>query len=687
MPKVSVIVPCYNMEKYVERCLDSLQKQLMEDIEIICIDDKSSDKTLEILNARAKSDPRIRVIAQEKNMGVAVARNTGIENATGEYIGFVDADDYIDIDFYQKLYNHAVRTDAEITKGLLTIIENGKRWIPPTNEHVKVGKICFCYDFTSAIYKTEFLNKNNLRFMTGVSLGEDITFLITASHKANAVEICPYSTSYYYLIRQGSANTTMGRDKVDSIVRIVEYMMNYANNTPKMSDHDYNFIIWFLMDVLMKNLAKAKHEDKGTLEQSVFYVIKNAKDTKFAKETLCQVFSQQSSRLLNKYVPHKLFLKYIKKCNVNVYNFYARQILLKKRKLGGMITVTETPSFTVVRLFDKITLYKKYMGKQPIKIGNNSVEFLPGQPKVSIIVPVHNVEKYVGQCLESLTKQTMQEVEIICIDDCGKDNSMQIVEQFAQRDKRIKIIKNKKNCGLSYSRNVGIKNATAPYILFCDSDDMLALDACEKMVATITQQNADIAACSMKIIYEANQDLQASDNYLKVTQNGTFDMNKQVQVSCNVCGPAKLYKRKIVQEHGIEFPVGLRHEDEFFYPAYCIWAKRIAFTSEELYQYRRRVNSIMNSVYKRDTLNLDPMKVTMQYMKYCKKHGVWEREKLWFWDVMFPGMFNASLRHSGQRNAKPCFDFARRCIKKYFSPRNMPTIVQRKIMSIKNTKL
>ena len=687
MPKVSVIVPCYNMEKYVERCLDSLQKQLMEDIEIICIDDKSSDKTLEILNESAEADPRIRIIAQEKNMGVAVARNTGIENATGEYIGFVDADDYIDIDFYQKLYNHAIKTEADITKGLLTVIEKGRRWIPPTNEHVKNGKIRFCYDFTSAIYKTEFLNKNNLRFMTGVSLGEDITFLITASHMSNKVEICPYSTSYYYLIRPGSANTTMGREKVDSIVKIVNYIISYANNAANMSDTDYKFIIWFLMDVLVKNIVKTKHEDKGILEQSIFNVIKLSKDAKHAQETLSIVFGQLSSRVINKYVPNKKFLGYMKKHNIGIYNFYTKQIQFKKSKIGGLITYIETPIAKKLKILDKVTIYKKRKTNKQLIEENTTVEFQPGQPKVSIVVAVHNVEKYVGECMESLINQTMQEIEIICIDDCGKDNSMQIVEQFAQRDKRIKIIKNKKNRGLSYSRNVGIKNATAPYIMFCDSDDMLALDACEKMVATITQKNADIAACSMKIIYEANQELQPSDKYLKITQNDTFDMNKQIQTSCNVCGPAKLYKRKILQDHNIEFPIGMRHEDEFFYPVYCIWAKRIAFTSEELYQYRRRSNSIMNTVYKRDTLNLDPIKATMQYVKYCKKHGVWEREKIWFWDVMFPGMFNAALRHSGPQNAKPCFDFAKRCIEKHFNPNNIPPIVQRKIMSIKHTKL
>lgn len=687
MPKVSVIVPCYNMEKYVERCLDSLQKQLMEDIEIICIDDKSSDNTLEILNARAESDPRIRVIVQEKNMGVAVARNTGIENATGEYIGFVDADDCVDIDFYQKLYNHAIKTEADITKGLLTVVESGKRWIPPTNEHVKNGKIRFCYDFTSAIYRTDFLKKNNLNFMTGVSLGEDITFLITAAHKSNKVEICPYSTSYYYLIRQGSANTTMGRDKVDSIVKIVDYMMDYANNTEDMSDSDYKFIIWFLMDVLVKNIVKTKYEDKGILEQSIFNVIKLSKDAKHAQDTLSTVFGQLSSRVINKYVPNKKFLGYMKKHNVDIYNFYAKQILFKKNKIGGIITYVETPVAKKLKLIDTVTIYQKSKKNEQLIKENNTVEFQPGQPKVSIIVAVHDAEKYVGQCLESLVNQTMQEIEIICIDDCSKDNSMQIVEQFAQRDKRIKIIKNNKNRGLPYSRNVGVKNATAPYVMFCNSDDMLALNACEKMIDIITQKNADIAACSMKIIHEDNQELQTSDNYLKIVQNDTFDMNKQIQVSCNVCAHAKLYKRKILQDHNIEFPVGLRHEDEFFFPAYCIWAKRIAFTSDELYQYRRRSDSIMNSVYKRDTLNMDPIKVTMQYMKYCKKHGVWEREKIWFWDVMFPGMFNAALRHSGPQNAKQCFDFAKRCIRKYFNTDNMPVVVQRKIMSIKQTRL
>ena len=139
------------MEKYVERCLDSLQKQLMEDIEIICIDDKSSDKTLEILNARAESDPRIRVIAQEKNMGVAVARNTGIENEAEtvseedkpvlEFLKETLAGEVFDVKLSKKLGTHPVCLSSE---GEVSIeMEKVLRSMPNTdaNQDIRAKKI------------------------------------------------------------------------------------------------------------------------------------------------------------------------------------------------------------------------------------------------------------------------------------------------------------------------------------------------------------------------------------------------------------------------------------------------------------------------------------------------------------------------------------------------------------------
>ena len=103
------------------------------------------------------------------------------------------------------------------------------------------------------------------------------------------------------------------------------------------------------------------------------------------------------------------------------------------------------------------------------------------RPKISIIVPIFNVEKYLKQCLSSLQKQTLKEIEIICVEDKSTDKSLEILKSCQLFDDRIKIIQNSKNSGLSTSRNIGIDNSQAPYVMFLDSDDYLAEDACEKL--------------------------------------------------------------------------------------------------------------------------------------------------------------------------------------------------------------
>ena len=100
-------------------------------------------------------------------------------------------------------------------------------------------------------------------------------------------------------------------------------------------------------------------------------------------------------------------------------------------------------------------------------------------PKISIIIPVYNVEKYISQCLDSAINQSLKDIEIIIVDDCGSDNSMDIAKEYAKNDNRIKIIKNRQNMGLFLTRCEGIKSATGEYILNLDSDDFLDLRACE----------------------------------------------------------------------------------------------------------------------------------------------------------------------------------------------------------------
>ena len=116
MAKISIIVPCYNVEKYLEKCLDSLINQTLRDIEIICVNDGSNDLTPDILKRYAASDKRIQIINRE-NGGLSAARNTGLVHAQGEFVAYVDSDDWVDLNFYEKLYNSAKKYNAEIAVG------------------------------------------------------------------------------------------------------------------------------------------------------------------------------------------------------------------------------------------------------------------------------------------------------------------------------------------------------------------------------------------------------------------------------------------------------------------------------------------------------------------------------------------------------------------------------------------
>ena len=190
MPKVSVIIPVFNTEKYLRKCLDSVCNQTLSDIEIICIDDCSTDDSLNILKEYALKDNRIKLIEFKENKGAAVARNLGIDEAKGEYIGFIDSDDYPETElFYEHLYNNAKEKDADISKGAYKDSETG--YIDETiNAKILENKNNFCSTYCSAIFRNDFIKDNNIKFPELRDM-EDPVFAFKCALKANKVEVVP----------------------------------------------------------------------------------------------------------------------------------------------------------------------------------------------------------------------------------------------------------------------------------------------------------------------------------------------------------------------------------------------------------------------------------------------------------------------------------------------------------------
>ncbi|MCM1010794.1 MAG: glycosyltransferase [Fusobacterium sp.] len=214
MYKISVVIPVYNVEKYLSRCLESVVNQTFKDLEIICIDDGSSDKSLEILRSYAEKDSRF-VIVVQKNSGPSVARNKGIDIAKGKYISFIDADDWIDLNFYEKLYSAAVGRNADIAAAGIIRLNNYKKkfYINYTCEELsndpnRKFELCDVPDRNyvwNKIYKLEKIRQKNLRFKAGVFY-EDIIFTPEVIYNLEKL-VTVAQTFYYYWKTQNSIVT------------------------------------------------------------------------------------------------------------------------------------------------------------------------------------------------------------------------------------------------------------------------------------------------------------------------------------------------------------------------------------------------------------------------------------------------------------------------------------------------
>ena len=222
-------------------------------------------------------------------------------------------------------------------------------------------------------------------------------------------------------------------------------------------------------------------------------------------------------------------------------------------------------------------------------------------PKVSIIIPVYNVEKYLKQCLDSVVNQTMQDIEIICVNDCSTDNSLCILKEYAKKDSRIVIIDKDINEGLGCTRNVGQKHATGKYIMFLDSDDYIALDACEKLYNKIETDNVDVVFFNADRFYDGknkfspkiNMELTLKDAYT----SETFYAKDKYQYLLNQSREVwfKIYNKKFLDDNHITSSEHRLCEDTLFRLDLLLANPKCSILNDTLLYYRLRKGSLARS--------------------------------------------------------------------------------------------
>lgn len=541
--KISVIIPVYNVQDYLSECLDSIINQTLKDIEIICVNDGSTDSSLEILEKYAKKDSRITIINQ-KNCGLGCARNSGLLQASGEYISFIDSDDYISLDSYESLYNNAISNNSDIVffkiarfNDFETIFSNPAFPFDDYFKGVEFNNFIFNYDniknyvlngsFSACakIYKKSFLDLfDDFKFPVGVAY-EDVLFHVKCLLRASKLSFEPKFLYYYRISNQNSIMHTESNAK--DIFKICNFVEEF--------------------------LKKNDFYDKFYEEFINFKIIQ-----------------------LSQYIIHANSEDYFNKVKSE----------LKSLKLND-----KNISSDIIWRYNNVIKFETFEEYQS--------QFNKNSAKISVIIPVYNSEKYISCCLDSLINQSFKDIEIICVNDGSTDNSLKILNEYSKKDNRIKIF-NKPNGGAGSARNVGLNQASGKYVSFIDSDDWLDSNTYNILYKKCESEDLDVLLFQLINYDDISHELY-EDEYYNVTQipseldNKVFNhldiKNSLFSIAVSPCN--KLYKHEILK--GMSFSEGVMFEDNPFFFEAILKTKRISIIREHFYFRRRRSGSVMNN--------------------------------------------------------------------------------------------
>lgn len=369
-PKVSIVIPCYKVEDYIATCIESLQKQTLKELEMIFIDDCGGDNSIAIAEEYAKADSRIKILYNGENRGAGQSRNHGIDHATGEYIAFVDPDDWVDDNFYEVLYNRAKEGNYDIVKAnriQVRYLEDGavRYKNSPVNDRIKAGMTqnkplygLFTSEHQTAIFNCDMVHKYKI-YNGSSSHSENSVFLLKAAYYAK--RFCLESgVAYYYLQREDSSVHVFDYKKFSGELCSFKEQMDILNDILKDQPgyHDFvgkkiNFLIRRYNELKdIRELRDFRKEFVNTLCEELDKVDEKNKLAKYGRKVqmllnhqtskfiFASNFNKQIEWMKAKKKSGKAFLLRMKK---KVYRVTEKTPTYKKFKFMGITFTKKIP--------------------------------------------------------------------------------------------------------------------------------------------------------------------------------------------------------------------------------------------------------------------------------------------------------------------------------------------------------
>ncbi len=546
----SIIIPTYNASRYIKPCIESVITQDEKNIEILIVDDGSTDDTIDILNEYASKDARIHIYRQE-HQNAGAARNLGIHNAQGEYLFFLDADDFFEKNLVSSSVRRCREHGADLCVYKIKQYYDDTQKIEPANfafveKNFPQEQVFTARDMPKNIFnsfmnwawnkcfRADFIKSNNIRFQ----------------------EILKTNDFYFVAVCLLSAKITVLRNE------LVYYRKNTGISTQDTNDKaPCDFLKAF--DAVQKYMEKCNIYQlykESFIRHKVGGIVYNLRSLKTRQAFMRLFYNIKSNH------NHCDFIK-----NTNIFNM-----------LNGGGRYADIFLLNVDEFIEKykILLFNAKKSEEDVMV------------KVSVLVPTLNVRPYIEECLDSIVNQTLRAIEIICIDAGSTDGTLEVLREYAQKDSRIRVIQSDKK-SYGYQMNLGLDAATGEYIGIVESDDYIREDMYEHQYALAKSADLDLIKADYKIFYgdkDHRKFVSRKIYHIREMYNKIISYADGADVfSIYVVIWTGIYKSSFIKDNNIRFneTPGASYQDNGFNFQAMALAKKVWCMGDDFYRLRR----------------------------------------------------------------------------------------------------
>ncbi len=502
--KVSVIIPVYKVRPYIERCLDVMQNQTLREIEIIYVDDCGGDDAIKVVEERAKTDGRIKILYNEINSGAGPSRNRGIDIARGKYLGFIDADDSVDLNYYETLYKLAEKHQCEVVKAACITVYGDRQATSAMYKQFKDFPECsertdwhnlFTFEHWCAIYRADFVREHGSRY-GNTSTGQDAVFLLSTMYYARRVAFT-YDTNYYYYKHAGSLDTTRSREFFLAKMQVYSDFIDFFNANDENPEENCKTLS-ARFDTTVNGYYKSLLKNYGDDEEYQLQVLKALNEA---------ILRYKHSDLLYK-------------------------TLAKNNSWEKAISEMEKKNYKAASDYLRVELVR-----------------------LSIILPVYNLNSETKRCIDRILNYFF---ELIIIDIVQTEEANTYFADLVLQHSNNQIIIRKGKIGekIGGQINAAMDSSCGKYVMFMTQTDFLKPNTLTKLYNAAVKDNLDFAAAKSLAVKNAEiDDLskaprfpdKGSGTVINFFENSKFFTKNEFPI-CSM-----IFKKQFLNENHIRF--------------------------------------------------------------------------------------------------------------------------------------